>query len=324
MKQKQKQKQKPAPEAPFGGDLPTAEALLELGDAALAYSTPGIPRPDHPASDATADGNVSEARQLHTTLRTGAPVPYWTQGEAVHASREVAEAFQAWRETPMGRELTASSQHPRVAAFRQAWQRLPAADLPDGPGTAAGPYGDVGRSAQTLVERAEAANAQRAPGRAARPLHHSRRGHPAGRRHTGRAPRRTARGHPAARTRRPRSPLGRRTADGCAVPRSHRSDGVGSVAPDGSTSDARASMPAVTTDRAAAHHREIGCGPREPVPLRDGGHGPLNRGGRSSWTATFRHRCGTPLPSRHQTSPFGPTGSHRPMFHLPESVSACF
>ncbi|MFH8977979.1 hypothetical protein [Streptomyces sp. NPDC017890] len=147
---------------PRGGDLPTAEALLKLGDAALAYSNPGIPRPDHPASDAAVDGIASEVRQLHTTLRTGAPVPYSTQGEAAHASREVAEAFQAWRETPMGRELTASSEHPRVAAFRQAWQRLPAADLPDGPGTAAGPYGDVGRNAQILVERAEAANAQRA------------------------------------------------------------------------------------------------------------------------------------------------------------------
>ncbi|MFH9575597.1 hypothetical protein ACH4MG_34295 [Streptomyces sp. NPDC017454] len=145
-----------------GGDLPTAEALLRLGDAALTYSTPGIPRPDHPASDTAVGGNVSEVRQLHTTLRTGAPVPYWTQGEATHVSREVAEAFQTWRETPMGRELTATSEHPRVAAFRQAWQRLPAADLPDGPGTAAGPYGDVGRSAHTLVERAEAANAQRA------------------------------------------------------------------------------------------------------------------------------------------------------------------
>ncbi|MEV0982399.1 hypothetical protein [Streptomyces sp. NPDC049915] len=99
---------------------------------------------------------------MRTTLRTGAPVPYGTREEAAPASQEVAEAFQAWRETPMGQELTTASEHPRVAAFRQAWQRLPSADLPDGPGTAAGPYGDVGRTAEQLVERAVAANAQHA------------------------------------------------------------------------------------------------------------------------------------------------------------------
>lgn len=152
------------------GDLPTAEALLRLGDAALAYSTPGIPGPDHPtpAPDAAADGTVAEVRRLRSTLRNGAPVPYWAREDALRASREVAEAFRAWRETPMGEELTAPSEHPRVAAFRQAWQRLPAADLPDGPGTAAGPYGDVGRSALALVERAEATNARRA--RAGQPV----------------------------------------------------------------------------------------------------------------------------------------------------------
>ncbi|MFI8952185.1 hypothetical protein ACIGO6_37570 [Streptomyces sp. NPDC053750] len=148
------------------GDLPTAEALLKLSDAALAYSTPGIPGPDHTvpvsAPDAAANATVDAVRRLRTTLRTGAPVPYGAREEAARASREVAEAFQVWWETPMGRELTTSPEHPRVAAFRQAWQRLPAADLPDGPGTAAGPYGDVGRSALALVERAEAANAQRA------------------------------------------------------------------------------------------------------------------------------------------------------------------
>ncbi|MBQ0887788.1 hypothetical protein KBZ94_23125 [Streptomyces sp. RM72] len=145
------------------GDLPTTEALLKLSDATLAYSTPGIPRPDHPAPppDAAANDTADEVRQLRATLRAGTP-PYRAREEAVHASRAIAEAFRAWRVTPMGRALTASAEHPRVAAFRQAWQRLPAADLPNGPGTAAGPYGDVGRSAQALVERAEAANAQRA------------------------------------------------------------------------------------------------------------------------------------------------------------------
>lgn len=145
-----------------GGDLPAAEALLKLSDATLTYSTPGIPSPDRPAPDTAADNTVAQVQQLRTTLRTGAPVPYGTREEATQASRKVAEAFQAWRETPMGQELTATSDHPRVADFRQAWQRLPAADLPDGPGTAAGPYGDVGRTAQALVERAEAANAARA------------------------------------------------------------------------------------------------------------------------------------------------------------------
>ncbi|MGW5124530.1 SNF2-related protein [Streptomyces sp. NPDC004069] len=142
-----------------GGDLPTAEALLKLSDAALTYSTPGIPRPDHPAPDDAVGDVAAEVQQL---LRTGAPVPYGTREEAVQASREIAGAFQTWRETPMGQELTTASEHPRVVAFRQAWQRLPSADLPDGPGTAAGPYGDVGRNAQQLVERAEAANAERA------------------------------------------------------------------------------------------------------------------------------------------------------------------
>ncbi|MFI1568472.1 SNF2-related protein [Streptomyces sp. NPDC020490] len=145
-----------------GGDLPTAQALLGLGDAALTYSTPGIPRPDRQAPDSAADDVAAEVQQLRTTLRTGAPVPYGTREEAAQASREVAEAFQAWRDTPMGQELTTASEHPRVAAFRQAWQRLPAADLPDGPGTAAGPYGDVGRTAQQLVERAAAANVRHA------------------------------------------------------------------------------------------------------------------------------------------------------------------
>ncbi|TLQ38938.1 hypothetical protein [Streptomyces marianii] len=146
-----------------GGDLPTGEALLKLSDAALTYSTPGIPRPDRPAPDTAARDNVpAEVRQLRTTMRTGAPVPYGTREDAVQASRKVAEAFQAWRETPMGQELTTASKHPRVLEFRQAWQRLPGTDLPEGPGTAAGPYGDVGRNAQALVERAEAANAERA------------------------------------------------------------------------------------------------------------------------------------------------------------------
>ncbi|GAA0925010.1 hypothetical protein GCM10009549_45840 [Streptomyces thermoalcalitolerans] len=145
-----------------GGDLPTAEALLKLSDAALIYSAPGIPRPDRPASAAAVGDHAAEVGQLRATLRTGAPVPYGTREEAAQASREVAQAFQAWRQTPMGQELTTASDHPRVVAFRQAWQRLPAADLPDGPGPAAGPYGDVGRSAQALVERAEAANAERA------------------------------------------------------------------------------------------------------------------------------------------------------------------
>ncbi|MFD5284317.1 hypothetical protein [Streptomyces rubrogriseus] len=151
------------------GDPSMVEALRKLSDAARAYSTPGIPRPDRPvpASDAAANDTLDEVRRLRTTLLSGTPLPYRAREEAVHASREIAEAFQVWRETPMGRELITFPEHPRVAAFRQAWQRLPAADLPSGPGTAAGPYGDVGRSALALVERAEAANAQRA--RAGRP-----------------------------------------------------------------------------------------------------------------------------------------------------------
>ncbi|CAL9373370.1 hypothetical protein SUDANB151_00893 [Streptomyces sp. enrichment culture] len=144
------------------GDLPKAEALLKLSDAALTYSTPGIRRPNQPGPAPDANNTADEVRRLRTTLQSGTPLPYRAREEAVHASREIAEAFQVWQRTPMGRELAASPEHPRVAAFRQAWQRLPAADLPNGPGTAAGPYGDVGRSALALVERAQAANAQRA------------------------------------------------------------------------------------------------------------------------------------------------------------------
>ncbi|MER5182642.1 hypothetical protein ABT009_30545 [Streptomyces sp. NPDC002896] len=145
-----------------GGDLPTAEALLNLSDAALTYSTPGIERPDEPDPASARNENLAAVRQLRTSSRTGGPVAYGSREEATQASRDVAEAFQTWRESPMGQELTTSSTHPCVVAFRQAWQRLPAADLPDGPGSAAGPYGDVGRNAQALVERAEAANAERA------------------------------------------------------------------------------------------------------------------------------------------------------------------
>ncbi|MER5555978.1 DEAD/DEAH box helicase family protein [Streptomyces sp. NPDC002793] len=131
-------------------DLPTAEALLKLSDAALAYSSPRSERPDAAVVDAK-ESNLTAIR----TLRSGAPLPYATRDDAVKASREVARAFQVWVGTDMGKELGASA-HRRVAEFREAWQQLPSSELPGGPGPAAGPYSAVSEHAQGIVARAQA------------------------------------------------------------------------------------------------------------------------------------------------------------------------
>ncbi|MEU5660525.1 hypothetical protein ABZ802_33655 [Streptomyces sp. NPDC047737] len=107
------------------GDLPSAEALLKLSDSALTYST-------------------AAARS---------PVPYGSREEALAGARSVAESFQAWIGTPMGRTL-ATSNHPRVEALRAAWQQLPLSTLPEGPGPSASPYGRAADAAGALAEAA--------------------------------------------------------------------------------------------------------------------------------------------------------------------------
>jgi hypothetical protein len=52
----------------------------------------------------------------------------------------------------MGRTL-ATSNHPRIEAFRDAWQ-LPPSTLPDGPGRSASPYGRTAEAARAVVEAA--------------------------------------------------------------------------------------------------------------------------------------------------------------------------
>lgn len=107
------------------GDLPSADALLELSGSALTYST--------------------------VAART--PVPYGSREEVLAGARSVAESFQAWISTPMGRTLATSS-HPRVEALRDAWQQLPPSTLPDGPGRSAAPYGRAAEEAGALAEAA--------------------------------------------------------------------------------------------------------------------------------------------------------------------------
>ncbi|MEU2132342.1 hypothetical protein [Streptomyces sp. NPDC018352] len=142
--------------------LPTAEALLKLSDAALAYSSPLRERPDADTVAAAQNQNLTEIRRLHSTLRSNDPLPYATRDDAVEASREIARAFQAWAGTDMGKEL-ASSTHRRVAELREAWQQLPPSGLPTGPGPAAGPYSAVAEHAHGIVARAQAQPGRFAP-----------------------------------------------------------------------------------------------------------------------------------------------------------------
>ncbi|MEV8534709.1 NUDIX domain-containing protein [Streptomyces sp. NPDC051211] len=77
--------------------------------------------------------------------------PYPTRDDAVRAAEEVTARFRTWLGSAMGQEL-AGSGHPRVAAFRDAWQKLPPHDA--GPGPAVGPYADVAERAKSLVTAA--------------------------------------------------------------------------------------------------------------------------------------------------------------------------
>ncbi|MCX5374956.1 hypothetical protein [Streptomyces sp. NBC_00091] len=84
-----------------------------------------------------------------------APAPYATAQDAKQAGEGVTRSFQTWVQSDMGREL-AGSDHPRIRALREAWQQLPAHDLPEGPGRAAVPYGAVAERAGAAVTAAVA------------------------------------------------------------------------------------------------------------------------------------------------------------------------
>ncbi|MEU2854568.1 hypothetical protein [Streptomyces syringium] len=158
------------------GDLPTADALLALSDTSLAYSaaarasTAEAPQSKAEVQQAvearqvTADTGVqqppahaqqvrAEAQQAPQAKRPAGPLPYASQDEAVQASIKVVQYFRTWVESPMGQELLASK-HPRLIAFKNAWESLPPAELPTGPGPATVPYGDVSKTARALWRKA--------------------------------------------------------------------------------------------------------------------------------------------------------------------------
>ncbi|MBO0657229.1 hypothetical protein J1792_32305 [Streptomyces triculaminicus] len=161
------------------GDLPTADALLTLSNTSLAYSTaaresvaPAPQTKEQPKVQQTvgtqqmaAGTTVQQAdqphqatvepQQVHQAQRPEGPPPYASQAEAVQATHEIVRHFRAWCETPMGQELV-HGDHPRLVAFRDAWKELPPADMPNGPGPAAAPYGNVAASARSLWREAAA------------------------------------------------------------------------------------------------------------------------------------------------------------------------
>ncbi|MBM9506752.1 DEAD/DEAH box helicase family protein [Actinacidiphila acididurans] len=167
--------------AGVAADRPAADAMAEVSRAAAAYGTsasgsaapadppadgaeidqPAVPsrqeaRPDQPRA-ATPPATPEAAETARAARKAQPPQPYESREDAVRASHNVAASFRSWIETPMGREL-AQSNHPQVVAFREAWHRLPTADLRTGPGPAAGPYGKVAVEARALVEAAVASD----------------------------------------------------------------------------------------------------------------------------------------------------------------------
>ncbi|WP_327267157.1 DEAD/DEAH box helicase family protein (plasmid) [Streptomyces sp. NBC_01232] len=134
---------------PGTGDLPSADALLKLSDAALTYSTVASIRPTREVTPAPAKAAVAEADLLMQRLvERRKPTAYATRDDAVRAAEEVTARFQAWIQTPMGQEAVGSS-HKRVLAFRDAWTKIPPHDAQNGP--AVGSYGAVAEQAQALV-----------------------------------------------------------------------------------------------------------------------------------------------------------------------------
>ncbi|GHG50252.1 hypothetical protein GCM10018779_10210 [Streptomyces griseocarneus] len=98
---------------------------------------------------------TAEPQHVHQTQRPEGPAPYASQAETVQGTHEIVRHFRTWCETPMGQELV-HGDHPRLVAFRDAWKELPPADMPNGPGAAAAPYGDVAANARSLWREAAA------------------------------------------------------------------------------------------------------------------------------------------------------------------------
>ncbi|MFI9206468.1 hypothetical protein [Streptomyces sp. NPDC053048] len=159
------------------GDLPTADALMALSDTSLAYSTAARASTPQALPKAQADvQQAAEAEQVKADTGVqqppaqaqsapaepqkappakgpAGPLPYASKDEAVQASTEVVQHFRTWVESPMGKELVASK-HPRLIAFKNAWESLPPAELPTGPGPATVPYGEVSKTARALWRKA--------------------------------------------------------------------------------------------------------------------------------------------------------------------------
>ncbi|MFC8829439.1 hypothetical protein ACFT9I_29305 [Streptomyces sp. NPDC057137] len=133
--------------------LPSAEAPVDLGDAALTYSEKAQPQSVEDLPDKARERLREQNQTVCRLLRTGKGLPYTSRADAVDATRDLAKAFRNWMDTPMGQELR-ESDHPRVAEFRTAWHKLPPNDLPTGPGPAAGPYGEVAVHARKVADAA--------------------------------------------------------------------------------------------------------------------------------------------------------------------------
>ncbi|MER6314446.1 hypothetical protein ABT237_11835 [Streptomyces sp. NPDC001581] len=131
------------------GDLPAVDALRRLSDVTGTYSTVAAAEPTRaPAATAlSAPGVATTSMQRLVDRRP--PVAYATRDDALRAAEEVTARFEKWIRSPMGQEV-AGSRHTRVAAFRDAWLRLPPPrDAASGP--AVGSYGQVADQAQALV-----------------------------------------------------------------------------------------------------------------------------------------------------------------------------
>ncbi|MFZ3494680.1 hypothetical protein ACODT5_15890 [Streptomyces sp. 5.8] len=145
------------------GDLPAADALLKLSDATLTYSDAAAraePAPGPAAKPAAKETADSAEVPMPQFVERKAPMAYATREDSVRGAEEVTKHFQDWITSPMGRELV-TSDHRRVAEFRDAWQQLPPHE--SGPGPAVGPYGNVAERAKALVTAA-VGSARFAPG----------------------------------------------------------------------------------------------------------------------------------------------------------------
>lgn len=141
------------------GPLPTAEALLNLRDAAITYST----AVENNTANAIGTGDGDADPSLTGRQRPAGLTPYASLDDAAEVSQRISQGFTEWAGTPMGQELTsAEPMHPKVAAMgrtvrtmREDWRRLPGEDTTEWAGPAAGPFGDVARSAADVVQAAK-------------------------------------------------------------------------------------------------------------------------------------------------------------------------